>query len=870
MKNKTIISNCDRIVVWGIPLVGVAVMAVVSLISLNPLVIKSTIAQCGAAVIFTAWAVRVGEMRRSLSIEKPLLGVVAPAFAFMLSAVFSILFVTASRDTSLDELMVRLPYFMVFLVASLSFSSIVRIRAILIVFIAASFVLSAYGMFQHFGLDPVGLGDPIRIQSTFGNPNFYVGFLTLIIPVTFAAFDLTNARERKKAFIAGGYIIASGLGYYLTTVTSPLLVVHAVVFLCFCAGALALCFWLRLGVQSFPMVTLFLIVNNMFLTRSRSGQIGLGAALILFVLLVFLFIMPRISRLKSLFIAIGSLCLAGVVTAGVLHISYSDEGRLKTVSERKYYVEGALNLIGQKPIFGHGIGTFKNNYPLIKKAESWAYNATCFEHVSNVYNEHLEILHDEGIVGLGIWIWLLAAFFILSYRGIGAYGRNVTLDVPMESIKEPIWLRTYSPSSRVLLIGLSSGIMALLVGNIFSLSMRYASTGYFFWLFLGFAAALASRPLSGTPPEALVKLSADRKQTHPRISAFLRVCEVVTALLAIGAVIFSVRVYLADVYLNAAVNHSKNAYTPVDTEGKVFHDIFIEGTQYHSDSLIWEKAIAAYRRSLAYNPFNLRTRYFFGNAFNRRWNLREQYNPAWGDRGGKPRNDPERAMEQYEYIIAQAPHFTEIDFELGDFYMKLGDVDRALTCYRDYKRYKPFFTKIHYMLANAYVAKQDWANAAESYKDALELNQKFTIGYLELSAVYRKLGKEDLSAEMFDRAREISPDKVHLAMADIWRRLGEKEAARASIMARIAQDSTDARPYTRLGWSYIEKKEWPKATEMYEKAVHFNPTHAPAWVNLSNLYYNAGRIDEAKSAYEKAFAADPQYVRSLVKGQERR
>jgi Tfp pilus assembly protein PilF/O-antigen ligase len=870
MMNKTIIGICDRIVMWGIPLVGVAVMAVVSLISLNPLVIKSTIVQCGAVAIFTAWAIRQGELRKSFTIDKPLSRVITPAFAFMLSAVFSMLFVTASRDTSLEELMVRLPYCMLFLVAALSFSSAARVRSALFVFIAASFVLSAYGMVQHFGLDPLGLGDPLRIQSTFGNPNFYVGFLTLIIPVTFAAFDLDDDRERKKAFIAGGYILASGLAYYLTTVMSPSRTLHAVVFLCFSAGALALCAWLKLGVKSFPMVTLFLLVNNIFLTRSRSGQIGLGVAIILFIILVFLFVLPRISFLKTLVIAAGSLCLAGLVTAGVLHISYADEGRLKTVSERKYYVEGVLNLVGQKPFFGHGIGTFKNNYPLIKKAESWAYNVTCFEHVSNVYNEHLEILHDEGIVGLGIWIWLLTVFLILVYRGIRAYGREGTAGVQKESAQEPFWLRAYSPTPRVLLIGLVSGIVALLAGNIFSLSMRYVSTGYFFWLFLGFAAAQASRPLSAPLPEGEHGQSVERKQPDQRTFALVRVCEVVIALGAVGAVLFSIRIYLADVYLNAAVNFSKDAYTPVDAEGKVFHDMFIEGTQFRSDSLTWEKAIAAYRRSLANNPFNLRMRYFFGNAFNRRWNLDRQYNPAWGDRGNIPRNDPERAMEQYEYIIAQAPHFTEIDFELGDYYMKLGDIDRALSCYKDYKRYKPYFTKIHYMLANVYVAKKDWADAAESYKDALELNQKFTMAYLELSAVYHKLGKDDLSAEMFDHAQELSPDKVHLAMADIWQRLGENDRAQASVMARLAQDSTDARPYARLGWSFIEKKEWPKAIEMYEKAVRFNPKHAPAWVNLSNLYYNAGRIDEAKTAYEKALAADPGYVRSLVNGQEPR
>src|SRR5512136_2511436 len=93
---------------------------------------------------------------------------------------------------------------------------------------------------------------------------------------------------------------------------------------------------------------------------------------------------------------------------------------------------------------------------------------------------------------------------------------------------------------------------------------------------------------------------------------------------------------------------------------------------------------------------------FFGNAFNRRWNMKPQFNPAWGDRGSAPRTDADRAIEQYDYLVKQAPHTFEIDYELGNLYGKLGNINRSIACYRDYKRYKPFFTKIHHALAEAY------------------------------------------------------------------------------------------------------------------------------------------------------------------------
>lgn len=860
--NTTIVTRlCDRIIFWGVPLLGAAIAIAVSLINMTPLSIKSTLLQSGATALFAVWFIKTAG-REPFNLSRRQFRILTPAFLFMLSALFNFLFITVSRDTSLDELMLRTPYFLIFFIGAVAFSDINRIRRTLAVVMATSFTVSLYGILQHFGIDPLDMGDNLRIQSTFGNPNFYVGFLTLVIPVVAASFGLKDSGERKKSFSAGIPAVVFPIGYYLFTQFNQSRFLNAAVFITLLAGVCVICLYFKLAEKTFAALTLFFLVNNILMTGSRSGQIGLGTGCIIFSLAAFLFVIPRQSLRTILPVSFASLLMAGLVTAGVLHISYSDEGRLNTVLERKYYVEGALNLIGQKPLFGHGIGTFKNNYPLIKKPESWAYNATCFEHVSNVYNEHLEILHDEGIIGFGLWVWLLAVVFIGSYRAIRALAQAHETSPPDAGTGHGSrWSRLFSPSPQMLLIGLCSGTCALLIGNIFSLSMRYASTGYFFWLFLGFIVALTANTLNGVPrkrPETVQK----------RPGSLILLLDVVVILSAAVLSVFSFRIFLADACLNKAINYSKDAYAPLDTEGKVFHDIFIEGTRYRSDSLTWEKAIRFYRKSLSYNPFNLRTRYFFGNAFNRRWNRLPVCNPAWGDEYGKMRTDPERAMEQYEYVIRQAPHYTEIDFELGDMYAKLGTIDKAIAAYKDYKRYKPFFTKIHYALANAYVAKKEWPQAAESYKDALDLNKKFTRGYLELSAVYHKMGKTELAKNMFERAREVSPEKVHLLMADVWEWLGEGDRVIDCLYDRIAEDSTDAIPYARLGWNYVKKREWQKAIAMYEKAVRWDPSQIPAWVNLSNLYYENGQIDKAKAAFRNAMTIDSTYVRTIMRGRQ--
>jgi tetratricopeptide (TPR) repeat protein len=868
MKNS-IVQVCDRIITATLILLALTLPPAVWFPGFTMLYIKTTLLQCGAAILFASWIIRSLELR-SMGLEKPVGHAILPAFWFFLSALISVTFVTPSFDTSFEIFCTRLPYFMLFLVTALSFSDMQRVRGVFVALMVSSFVVSVYGMMQHFGIDPFKIGDSQRIQSTFGNPNFYVGYLTLAIPAIGASFDLADATVRKKVVPVLAMVLISSVIYYLCYLTVQSLAIRTVVFGTFLCSIVVLCVIRQIGIHSFSMITLFLLINNLFLTGSRSALIGLGSAIIIFLILLFVFIFRGLSLRKTAFLTLVSMILAGAVVGGVIYISRSDEGRLKVVSERKYYVKGVLELVKRKPVFGNGIGTFKNNYPLVKSTASWAYNAQCFEFVSNVYNEHLEILHDEGVIGALIWAWFIVAIILLAIMAI----RSLTRMRPPPSgniqKKESLLLSLYSPSPQMLLVSLVSGVIAILIGNFFSLSMRLTATGFVFWLYCGIIVALASSVLKCPATDTS---EVNRQKHAPRLikNGFtIRAVQAFTVGLAIAGIVFSCRFFLADVYTNEAVCYSKDAYAPVDTSGQVYHDTFIEGTRYKSNPELWEQAIRYYRKAFDCNPFYLPVRYFFGNAFNRRWNMTRQYNEGWGDRNGVSRTDADRALEQYSYLIKQAPHTFEIDYELGDLYSKTGNLDHAINSYNDYKKYKPFFTKIHHALAEAYLAERDWKNAAEALKDALDLNQRFTLGYIQLSAVYHKINKNDLAEEMLNKAREISPKKADLALSDFWRSLHEDSLAEQSCRTAISRDSTNADAYFNLGWLYIENKQWKDAITAYEKVTQFDSSKTLAYINLSNLYYQEGRIEDAKSAYNKAYSLDPEQVQSFGNGQSNR
>jgi len=66
----------------------------------------------------------------------------------------------------------------------------------------------------------------------------------------------------------------------------------------------------------------------------------------------------------------------------------------------------------------------------------------------------------------------------------------------------------------------------------------------------------------------------------------------------------------------------------------------------------------------------------------------------------------------------------------------------------------------------------------------------------------------------------------------------------------VAVDQQVAVDYYNVGNQYVNKSEWPRAIEAYQKAIDLNPKDSDAYFGLGYAYEGSGEIEKAIDAYK--------------------
>lgn len=727
--SNTIDEICSTLLAYWLPLLYFLIATAFYLKTYDSAQIKITLTQIGGVVLIAIWLVKIIET--NFVFFKRNLIIIAPLLAFLASGIISY-FHSPFPYASANELIRRVIYICIALIVISEINTQEKLRRLTGWLIAATYVVTIYGIVQYLdfrffpsppepGLDPFVWRQAFgqRVFSTFGNPNFFGDFLVVMGPVVLALF------MRAKSF-------------------------HL------------LFLWL-------------LIAFNVIFTFSKGAWLGFAAGMLVFAFLaVGFFVHTRKASTKKILITMAVVTLL-IVSLGMRH---QLKGRPDSSSFRIFTWLSTWEMIKTNPVIGTGIGTFYVTYPSWRRPQIFFIEGRHNTETDHPEDEYLEVWYDEGALGFGVFLLLLALFLKLGYSNLRHFSSLRTGQARGDE-------RAYYQ------LGILTAVAAQLAHNLVCVSLRFVSSGVMLWLMIGLIGALTvHNPLPEKDAPAPVPAS---------LPTVVRRLLQGIVIVAAGYFIWMFYGYFtADMDHNMAIFYSKQAQWPQALEGyatvsrknpsfimahyftgNVYNDRWQEGDP--------ERAIKKYEDVWALAPNYVQSRHQAGLIY-LKWGEDEKRRADEASRRGDVRAAREheaRMRELWKKALAEFDRYREIDpifsvnyQRIAWIYIQLGELDKAEAVYRAHLTFPDLLKKpphnawvedwsvrrageyaeTYINLGNLYYMKNDLAAAQKAYEEAVRLNPSALVAMKNLALIYGRSGRREQEAQMWYRIRALAPN----------------------------------------------------------------------------------------------------------------
>lgn len=309
-----------------------------------------------------------------------------------------------------------------------------QISRILNILLIVGGLFGIYGILQYRGIDFSfwirNIGRQ-QVFGLFGNVNYFAEYLIIPLPIAVSLFFASQNKFKKILLLIA--ILAMGISLTVTFTRSS---------------------YLGFGFSLIFIAILFVTLQGKsFIKKNKKLFIIILAAIIIITLL---FVIPNpLNKSGTIIYKIKS----RIPVSQLIQNSYSIKTRM---SNWKF----TTLMIKDNPLLGSGIGTYKyNSLRYQARFLEQGQNRSIYPYVfaTKTHNEYLQLWAELGIVGLGIFIWLIIGYFNYGLRFIK---------------------RVKNRYKQGIIIGSMGAVVAVLIDGIFSFPLHLPATIVLFWLAL--------------------------------------------------------------------------------------------------------------------------------------------------------------------------------------------------------------------------------------------------------------------------------------------------------------------------------------------------------------------------------------------------
>jgi tetratricopeptide (TPR) repeat protein len=163
----------------------------------------------------------------------------------------------------------------------------------------------------------------------------------------------------------------------------------------------------------------------------------------------------------------------------------------------------------------------------------------------------------------------------------------------------------------------------------------------------------------------------------------------------------------------------------------------------------------------------------------------------------------------------------------------------------------------------AALKEQNFKEAEEVFKEvSRQGTQGEILGKEGLAAVYVKKGESEKAIQLAREVEQKAPERafVHVVKGDaLYAQDKKKEAEmeyQKGVEKKVAEPYQEAIRYNQMGRYYASIGQYPKARELYEKAVNLDPYYIEGTTNKGLTYEKEGNWEKALESYRQALALE--------------
>ncbi|MCR4294928.1 MAG: O-antigen ligase family protein [Elusimicrobia bacterium] len=797
--------------------------------------VKISMMQMGGLGLLTMWLARLAVAGRH-ALNREDLVCLSPFLAYLGWGVFS--YLKAPYHMSSTDFFLRHMFYMIVALITIYEFDEAAVGRLFKILIWTAWIAIGYGTLQFIdnSMFPRGVGkgiDPFvwrgafsdRVFSTYGNPNFYGNFLVIMFPILLTQWFKT----RRWSLI----------------------------------------------------VLIGLLLLNLIKTGTKGAWLGFAMVCFIFGVISLVFFAEQTKPFRKRLLG-----LVAVLVLGFVGYTAKDlMGRVVSINFRLFTWEATWEMIRTQPWTGSGVGSFPPLYPAFRRPAIFHIEGKHNTETDHAENEYLEQFFDNGILGFGIFIWLVLSTLVVGFRSLG-------------QLTATAMLKDGRPPPRALdLIGVIVAFMGMLAHNTFDVSMRFVSSGVYLGLLSGLIVNLARG-------KALYELHA-REAAAPALpgesaSIWATLSEMLIwplRLAAAGGVLYYAffkgwaqlrSVPFGGMFGEFAMLQGPLARVPGGGEllqwwlawgvfagcmlwfgwkmirlcllsenpvvpllvlamlaplyqfwGYFKADIHHNVAIYFSKERQWEPAVGNYLIVNRLNPDFVMSKYFLGNVFNDRFSMTKAYLPNWGDTDNVARDDYERAMYWYEEVRKLAPNYVQMHHQIGNLHLRRAEwatnngrpeeaekyLDMAMTRFRLYYQIDPVFAPNFYRMAQIHMIRKQYDAAARTYQAYIDAAQCAVAPSLLEKPWMRK------SILSYQHYAQLDGAWAH-------RHVGQSNRLRES-----------AEAYASLANALFMGDRFPEAEQAYRIALSYDQNFEMAKKNLEVTYRRAqadGRLKPAK------------------------